>query len=78
MLHSSERLLQVWSCEEVYNSLLDAVGPSTIGEIKEDGDKLKTPEQRIGELDTLGTGVHASAAEATTEMVAHTAGRIQI
>ena len=44
--------------------MLDVDGPSAIGEIKEDGDKLKTPEQRIDELDTLGTSVHASAAEA--------------
>ena len=59
--------------------MLDVGGPSAIGEIKEDGDKLKTPEQLlIGELDTLGTSVHASAAEANVEMAAHAAGQFQI
>ena len=67
MLHSPERLLQVWSCEEVYNSLLDIVGPSSIAEIIEDGIRLETPAQRIGEMDTLVTCVHASAAESNVE-----------
>lgn len=78
MLHSSERLLQVWTCEEVYASILDVGGPSAIGEMKEDGDKLKAPDQWIGELDTMGTSVHASAAEANVEMAAHAAGQFQI
>ena len=78
MLHSSERLSQAWSCEEVYTSLFDVSGPSAIGEIKEDGDKLKTAEQMIGELDTLGTSVDASAAEANVEMAADAAGQFRI
>ena len=53
MLHSSERLLQVWTSDEMYTSLFDIVGPSAIGEIKEDAGKLKTPEQRIGEPDKV-------------------------
>ena len=75
MLHSSERLLQVWTCEEMYTSLFDIVGPSSIGEIKKDGE-LKTPAQQIGELDTLVINVHASAAEANEEVAA--AGQFQI
>ena len=78
MLHSSERLLQVWTCEEMYTSLFDIAGPSSIDEIKGDGGKLKTPEQRIGELDPLITSVHASAAEANVEIAAHAAGQFQI
>ena len=68
----------MWSCEEVYNSLLDIVDPSKIDEIKEDDNKLKTPEQRIDELNTLVASVHASAAEASEEMAAQSAGRFQI
>ena len=78
MLHSSERLLQVWACEEMYTSLFDIAGPSSIGEIKGDDGKLNTPKQRIGELDTLVTSVHASAAEANVEIVAHAAGQFRI
>ena len=44
---------------------------SAIGEMKEAGIRLKTPAQRVGESNTLGTRVHASAAEASVEMAAH-------
>ena len=30
--------------------MFDVVGPSAISEIKEDGNRLKTPEQRIDKL----------------------------
>ena len=68
LLHSFERVVQVQSCDAVYTSLFDVVGPSVIGEIKEDGIELRTQEQLSGELVTLGSNVDASAAGANAEM----------
>ena len=56
----------------MHTCLFNVVGPSAIGEIKEDGNKLKTPAQRIGRA-----SVDASAADANAEMTAHAAGQIQ-
>ena len=56
----------------MHTCLFNVVGPSAIDEIKEDGNKLKTPEQRIGR-----TSVDASATEANAAMTAHAAGQFQ-
>merc|ERR1712086_990327 len=69
---------QAWSCEEVYASMLDVGGPSAIGEMKEDGDKLRAHDQdrQICQMATLVTRVDASAAESSAEMTVHAAGHL--
>merc|ERR1712086_557715 len=69
---------QAWSCEEVYASMLDVGGPSAIGEIKDDNNRLRAhdPDRQICQMATLVTRVDASAAESSAEMTVHAAGHL--
>jgi len=68
---------QIWTCEEMCTSLSEVVGPSAIAETKEDVNRLRTQEQLVGKLVTLGSNVDASAAETNAEMQTNTTRRIK-